>query len=335
MTSDDTHTESPQKELLSEAQKQINKQEKQTVLKKLYEIPTIAHIFYDMAKSANGEENVLYKLVIPHQLKEENIHLVQRADGIGSTLNLVKDGDNKILGQARAIAVPTDILPNLFQSAERMALQAKLGEITDRLENIEQITKSILQGQRDDRIGLLISGIDLYRKGLLSTNPINRQSFLTGSIEQITEARSRLIKAIETDTRSLKIPKNLQEMILNFRKNTTQILQEKSDILAIDFQNILWATHFLAHAFQSIGETALMKDCWDPIKTLLPAIQEIRKKILPWLPADPNILTADNLGTILTVAEFAIEKLNLLSSGIQEDIIIEFSAKEILGDLND
>ncbi|MCA0453446.1 MAG: hypothetical protein LCI00_05685 [Chloroflexi bacterium] len=299
----------------------------------LRQVPSVLQAISDLKRISGATH---YRLVVTSdelrkQIASAKSYFVPRTDG-GLTTNIMTYGEQGIKGQARLVELPPDFTQALLPSMHQMALQSALTEITNQLKTIEKGVQRVLQGQRDDRAGLLDSGINLYLFAVSSEYPENRQLFLKDAIAQLSEARARLILSIRTEINTAVLPdkpKLLTSVMSELKGTTLKDVEVVVHNLELLLRDILLATQCLAIACCEMGEPNLVAQCWKPIHQLLPFINKARLKLLTLLPTDAKALP-DGFSTAVSIAEYAIERTLRLESGEISEISIELPAQMLL-----
>ncbi len=157
-----------------------------------------------------------------------------------------------------------------------MAIQSALADIAERLEVIEQKIDEVLQGQQNDRAGLVDSAENLYIMASAAGEAENCRLLLTNAVAQLSEARGQMIRSLESSIKSVKIPIDEWEIIFSsLRKNIPKDVQRKSEILEATFREVLRASFLMALSCGQLGETVSLKESWQPLEQFMPQIREV------------------------------------------------------------
>ncbi len=118
---------------------------------------------------------------------------IKRDDGkFGKKLPIKEELiDNGITTEELQIAFQTEMLQNLLYS------------IIDTLSEIENEIKSILQGQKNDRMGLFYSGMSLYLEAKRIQDNELRKQIIAQSIRSISEAGAQIMQEVRFDIQYL------------------------------------------------------------------------------------------------------------------------------------
>jgi hypothetical protein len=139
----------------------------------LYKTPAFVEMVKKLQGSVNGGD---YRVVISpdlrQKLKDGTAYFGKSKSG-GFSAN-IHDKSGDFIGQISH----EQVSPELLSSLNQMATQKALADIALRLEIIEEKIDEVLQGQYDDRAGLLDSGENLYVLASKAMDPLNRQLHL-------------------------------------------------------------------------------------------------------------------------------------------------------------
>lgn len=272
----------------------------------------------DVAQKLKGlTEADNYKVVIPpdllRRIQESSAHLGKSTSG-GWSANIHDSKTGAILGQISLVDIP----PELISSLSQVATQSSLAQIAERLETIENKIDAVLQGQRDDRIGLLDSAENLYIMAASATDPENRRELLRKAVGQLSEARGRMIRSLESNIASInELPSDKWEIILkSLVRNLPKEAETRSELLEAMFRDVLRASCLMALACGQLGETASLKESWRPLEKFMPKIQAAQRKALRWFPSNPTALP-DKLTTLLSTTD----KIILTGKSLEGEVI--------------
>lgn len=158
---------------------------RQKVIHLLRQVPSVIGVIQKLADKS-------YRVVIPpdvlKRLEDGTVHWDRHADGLLGAI--IRDNET---GQIICQISLKEISPELLSSISQLAVQRTLAEILQRLEVIDQKITDVLQGQRNDRLAIVDSGVHLYQQAIVATDLENRRQLLLSAIEQLNEGRQRLI----------------------------------------------------------------------------------------------------------------------------------------------
>ena len=243
-----------------EAFGKMHDEQRRDLIRLLRQTPAVV----EAIRKSGVSSDAAYRVVIPpHMIQQLKAGTARLGNGTVSrfTANIHNSKTGKIISQISLEKVS----PELIASLNQMAMQSALLEIAQRLELIEQKIEEVLQGQRDDRAGLLDSGENLYALASAATDPENRRLLLANAVAQVSEARGRLIRALETSLKSIdEIPGDKWGIILksirSIRRNIAKDVERKAELLESALRDVLRASCILALSYGQLGEPALLCD---------------------------------------------------------------------------
>jgi hypothetical protein len=189
-------------------------------------------------------------------------------------------------GQVIAHVKLEEISPELLTSLNQLAVQNTLAGIVQRLEIIDQKITTVLEGQRNDRLALIESGINLYQQAIASINPQTRHQLLISAIDQLNEGRQQLTLSLINDIEFAdKLPRNFWQMVLYspFR-DVSEEVEAKVKPIQQAFQAILRGSYVLASAYETLGEINALQVSLQPLRDTVLKVGEKGKEIARFLP---------------------------------------------------
>ena len=311
----------------SEAFAKLYEEQRQRFIRLLRQVPAVIEMAHKWQGFSEGRS---YRAVIPadilERIKDGNARLGKSASGRLSA-NIHDNQTGEIIGQVSL----EGISPELLSSLGQMAMQSTLIEIVRRLEVIEREIGDIGQGQIDDRVGLVDSGENLYYLAAKATDMENRRLLLTNAVAQLSEARGRLMRTLETDIRLIdNIPGDKWGIVVaSLTRDIPKDIESKTERLGSTLKDILRASSIMALSCGELGEPNLFQDSWRPLEELIPKARAAREKIVCWLPDDPHSLP-DKLSSLLSLADGVVQAGKQLESGNVKTIEIGFTPDEII-----
>lgn len=230
-----------------------------------------------------------------------------------------------------------EISPELLTSLNQLAVLNTLAGIVQRLEMIDQKFTTLLEGQRNDRLALIESGINLYQQAIASINPETRHQLLISAIDQLNEGRQKLTLSLINDIEFVdKIPRKFWQMLLYapFR-DVSEEVEAKVKPIQQSFQAILRGSYVLASAYETLGEIKALQVSLQPLRETVLKVGEKGKEIARFLPynavSPPEELWHNSM---IKLAEGIIQTSKQL--GIIDSMVLEipFETNEI-GDKKD
>ena len=151
------------------------------------------------------------------------------------------------------------------------AIKAQLQIIIDGMREIESHVTDVIQGQRNDRIGLFYSGLSLYVEARSIRDNVLRKHIVAQALQSISNANSQMIQDIRTSVRYL-----LTEQYRNSKDMTAKI-DENLTIINQCYDVVYRASFLKAAIYQDNGE----------VESMLTAIDEygrfVEKMIVPYV----------------------------------------------------
>lgn len=259
----------------------LGEERRQRVVHLLRQVPAVVEVMDKLVRDKT------YRVVIPpevlKQLKKGAAGWDHRTGGLlGVTIR-----DNET-GKFVCQVSLKEISPELLSSINQLAIQHALAEIVQRLEVIDQKITDVLQGQRNDRLAIVKSGVDLYQQAIEATDLETRRQLLVSAIEQLNEGRQRLILTLETDAQFInKIPHEpWRLMFQSIVQDIPQHVERKSIDVQKAFQAILIASHVLILAYQELGEQKALRISLQPLEETVREVGVKGAQIARWLPYD-------------------------------------------------
>ena len=187
-------------------------------------------------------------------VKEGKIKLVTSKDG--KTFAQVRNS-NGYFGEK--IPVRTEEFAQGINSAQMAnafqmrAIEDKTEELEEQMVSLNGTAKTILQGQRNDRIGHYISGCNLYLQSRQVSNENLRLALVAESLKELDLAEAQLITSFQSDISYLESKEYNKE-----RKNRTEKIDEKMNDINDAYRYINGAFIMKAAINCSEGELDLM-----------------------------------------------------------------------------
>lgn len=206
--------------------------------------------------------------------------------------------------------------PEFLSSLNQVSIHTALADISQRLEVIDRKIDNVLQGQRDDRLGLIDSAENLYYLSALTHHPENRRLLLINTVSQGSEGCGRLIREVENHLQEIgKLPTGKGQILISaLTKDVNKEARDKAKLLEIELQGILKASYIMAFSCGELDEPLLFQEAWHPLEKLIPKINEARDRTNLWVPDNPYSLP-DSFNTLVSLAEGIVKTGKRLVSG--------------------
>jgi len=163
------------------------------------------------------------KAALPKEIQDDDFRLVVDVDDDfkesykSGAIKLVVSKNGDVQAQikrddgkfGKKLPIKEELVDNGISSEELQAafqnemLQNLLYSIIDTLNDIEKDIKSVLQGQKNDRMGLFYSGMSLYLESKCIQDNELRKQIIAQSIRSISEASAKIMQEMRFDIQYL------------------------------------------------------------------------------------------------------------------------------------
>jgi hypothetical protein len=219
-----------------------------------------------------------------------------------------------------------EVTPNLLSSLSQLATQQTLADIVQRLEIIDEKITDILQGQVNDRLAEIESGIHLYEQAIAAYDPVIRRELMVSGIQKLNDGRNKLIKS--TDVSFIdKMPRNRASMFFSkywLGNNVTEYVHSKSELIWKAAHAIIKASRYLVLAYSALNEPDSLRVSLEQVESEVKIFQDKLGEIVNWLSP-----TSDWRESLTTISQGILPNIRDLDDISQKTIIVEFSPKEI------
>ena len=149
----------------------FDEEKRQKVIQILRQIPA----FVDVAKKLS--EGKTYQAIITpevlERIKDGSARLDKKDNGLfGALIRDVETGH--IIDHVSLM----EVTPDLLSSLNQLAIQQTLANIVRRLEVIDEKITDVLQGQFNDRLAEVESGIHIYEQAVVASDPDVRRELI-------------------------------------------------------------------------------------------------------------------------------------------------------------
>lgn len=181
-------------------------------------------------------------------------------------VKLVKNANGEILAQMRQcngqfggmLPIKEELLEEgISAEALQLALQmdaikAQLNTIIDVIQEIEGRVADVLQGQRNDRVGLFYSGLSLYYEAKGIGDDMLKKQITAQALKAISDANSQMIQEIRSSIQYLVTEQYRSE------KRRMQKIDEHITIIKQCYDIVYRASFLKAEIYQENGEIESM-----------------------------------------------------------------------------
>ena len=137
------------------------------VITTLRQLPSMLEVLDQLASGRTYQAVVSPEVM--KDVKDGKVSWDQYADGLYGAV--IRDNET---GEIVCHAKLREVTPELLSSLNQLAVQRTLAEIVQKLEAIDQKVTTVLQGQRNDRLAIVESGIQLYEQAMAAASPQTR-----------------------------------------------------------------------------------------------------------------------------------------------------------------
>ena len=294
----------------------FDEEKRQKVIQILRQIPAIV----DSAKKLHKGKT--YQAVISPEvlkrIKDGSASLDEKGDGLFGAL--VRDAKS---GRLIDHVDLREVKPDLLGSLNQVATQQTLADIAHRLEVIDEKITDVLQGQTNDRLAEVKSGIRMYKDAVLVSDPDVRRGLIISAIQKLNDGRSKLIESADFSFID-KLPRNRLDMFLNSIWDIPKYVQSKAKPIWEASYAIVEASCYIALAYSALNEPDSARGSLEQAEREVKVFQEKMGQIVHWLPPTSNWRES-----LETISQGILPNIHDLENIPQKTIIIEFQPKEI------
>ncbi len=294
----------------------FDEEKRQKVIQILRQIPAIL----DSVKKLS--EGKTYKAIITPEvlkrIKEGSARLDKKDNGLLSTT--IRDAKT---GQFIDRVNLKEVTPDLLSSLNQLATQQTLANIVHRLEVIDEKITDVLQGQTNDRLAEVESGIHIYEQAVVASDPDIRRELIVSAIQKLNDGRNKLIKSTDfgfTD----KLPRNRLGMFFSLNWDIPKHVQSKAESVWKAAHAIIKASRYLVIAYSDLNQPDSLRVSLEQVKSEVKVFQDKMGEMVNMLPPTSNwreSLTAISQGVLPNIRD--------LDDIPQKTIVVEFQPKEI------
>jgi hypothetical protein len=297
----------------------FNNEKRQKVIQILRQIPA----FLDSVKKLS--EGKTYQAFFPpevwQRIKNGSAKLDKKDNGLFGAL--IRDVET---GQVTDHVILREVSPDFLSSLNQLAIQQTLANIVQRLEIIDENITDILQGQVNDRIAEIESGIHLYEQAVAASDPVIRRELMISGIQNLNDGRNKLIKS--TDVSFIdKMPRNRLSMFFSkywLGNNVTEYVHSKSELIWKAAHAIVKASRYLVFAYSDLNEPDSLRVSLKQVESEVKFFQDKLGEIVNWLSP-----TSDWRESLTAISQGVLPNIRDLDDISQKTIIVEFNPKEI------
>lgn len=294
----------------------FDEEKRQKVIQILRQIPAILN---SVKKLSEGKT---YKAIITPEvlkrIKEGSARLDKKNNGLLSTT--IRDAKT---GQFIGRVNLKEITPDLLTSLNQLATQQTLANIVHRLEAIDEKITDVLQGQTNDRLAEVESGIHIYEQAVVASDPDVRRELIVSAIQKLNDGRNKLIKSTNFGFID-KLPRNRLGMFFSLNWDIPKHVQLKAESVWKAAHAIIKASRYLVIAYSDLNQPDSLRVSLEQVKSEVKAFQDKVGKIVDWLPPTSNWRES-----LTTISQGVLPNIHDLDDIPQKTIVVEFQPKEI------
>lgn len=296
----------------------LTEEERHKAIQILRQIPA----FVDVAKKIFGGRT--YQAVFPPEalkrMKDGLAKLDEKDNGLFGAL--IRDVET---GQVTNHVSLKDVAPDMLGSLNQLSVQQTLADMVRRLEVIDEKISDVLQGQVNDRLAEVETGIDLYKQSVVAINPETRRGLLVNAIQLLNGGRKKLIDS--TDFSFVDgLPRNKISMHFFYltHGDICEHVQSKAEPVWKAAHSIIEASRYLVQAYSALNEPASLRVSLEQGKSDIKVFQDKMGEIVNWLPPTSNWRES-----LTTITQGVLPNIHDLDNIPQKTIVVEFRPKEI------
>ncbi len=294
----------------------FDEEKRQKVIQILRQIPA----FLDVAKKLI--EGKTYQAVFTPEglkrLKDGSGRLDIKGNGLLGVW--IRDVET---GHFTELASLKEVIPDLLSSLNQLAMQQTLADIVHRLEVIDEKITVILQGQFNDRLAEVESGIDIYEQAVAASDPENRRDLLGHAIQNLNDGRRKLIKSADFSFID-KLPRTRRGMYFNLISDIPKHVQSNAKPVWEAAHAIVEASRYLVLAYSAMNEPNSLRVSIEQVESEVKVFQNKMGDIVNWLPPTSNWREC-----LTTISQCVLPNIRDLDDIPQKFIVVEFQPKEI------
>jgi hypothetical protein len=216
-----------------------------------------------------------------------------------------------------------EVTPDLFSSLNQLAVQQALADIVHRLEIIDEKITDVLQGQMNDRLAEVESGIHLYEQAIAATDHDIRRALMGNAITKLNEGRDKLLNSIDFSFID-KLPRNRLGMFFCRHLDIPEYVQSEAEPVWKAADAIVKASRYLVMAYSALNQPDSLRVSIEQVNPKVQVFQEKMGEIVRWLPPTSNWRES-----LVTISQGVLPNIRDLDEIPQKIIVVEFHPKEI------
>jgi hypothetical protein len=295
----------------------FEEEKRQKVIQILRQIPAILDSVKKLSEGKTYKASISPEVL--ERIKDGSARLAKRDNGLFGA-NILDAKTGKIIDNASLM----EVTPDLLSSLNQLATQQTLANIVHRLEVLDEKINDVLQGQTNDRLAEVESGIHIYEQAVVASDPDVRRELIVSAIQKLNDGRNKLIKS--TDFGFIdKLPRNKLDMFFSLNWDIPKHVQSKAESVWKAAHAIIKASRYLVLAYSDLNQPDSLRVSLEQVKSEVKVFQDKMGEIVNMLPPASNwreSLTAISQGVLPNIRD--------LDDIPQKTIVVEFQPKEIV-----
>ena len=294
----------------------FDEEKRQKVIQILCQIPAIL----DVAKKLSEEKT--YQAVFPPEvwkrIKDGSARLDKKDNGLFSSW--IRDVET---GHFADHVDLKEVTPDLLSSLNQLAMQQTLADIVHRLDAIDEKITDVLQGQINDRLAEVESGIHIYEQAVVASDPDVRRELIVSAIQKLNDGRNKLMRS--TDFGFIdKLPRNRLGMFFSLNWDIPKHVQSKAESVWKAAHAIIKASRYLVIAYSDLNQPDSLRVSLEQVEGEVKVFQDKIGEIVNWLSPTSNWRES-----FITISQGVLPNIRDLDDIPQKTIVVEFQPREI------
>lgn len=303
---------SPQKQPLID----LYQKKRQGLIQLLRQAPSFVQLATTLSEGTTYQAHIAPEVL--ERLRDGTARFGMRDSGFFSA-NILDNETGKIIHNVSL----RQVNPDLLNSLNQLAVQQTLAKIVQKLEVIDEKITDVLQGQQNDRLADIQSGVDIYEQAIVATDLETRRGLLINAIQNLSDGRNKLL--MSTDIYFVdKLPRSRIGMLLSANWDIPKFVQNKAEPVWKSAHAIAIASRYLVLAYTILDEPVSLRVSLQQSEEKLLMFEEKAKEIVQWLPPDDNWRES-----MLQFSDGVLPTYQKLQAIQDKTITIEFLPEEI------
>jgi hypothetical protein len=294
----------------------FDEEKRQKVIQILRQIPSILE---GAKKLSEGKTYKAYiSPAVLERIKDGSARLAKRDNGYFAA-NILDAETGRTIHNASLV----EVTPDLLNSLDQLAIQQTLANIVNRLAVIDEKITDVLQGQFNDRLAEVESGIHIYEQAVVASDLDVRRELIVSAIQKLNDGRNKLIRS--TDFGFIdELPRNKLGMFFSLNWDIPKHVQSKAESVWKAAHAIIKASRYLVIAYSDLNQPASLRVSLEQVESEVKVFQDRMGEIVHWLPP-----TSDWRESLMIISQGVLPNIRDLDEIPQKTIVIEFQPKEI------